>query len=772
MVNRYFCLFAIIISCITGTSTQSLLPIGQWKSHLSYKEGMRITQSRDKIIYASGKGIFTIDKEDLSVTFLSKEDGLTDVNVNKLYYDSANKQLIIVYLDNSIDVLIENNVINIPFIKTNTSILGSKNVNDFFISNQREAFYATDFGVLGFDLEKLEFPFTTFTDLKVLAVAELAGILYAGTEEGLYSVPLKGKNISDFNIWEPLNASHGLPQSFDAKSLAVKFNSLFALIDNKVYKRNENGLFTIIYNPSNGSDKINYLSDEGTSLMIGIENNNNSRTIFIDEAGNITERGQGCISRAVYALEDEKGRIWYADLWEPVKYTEGKITGDCKKLSFAVPFNNDASNVKFKNNKAYFGSGGVTEDYQYRFTRYGFYTLENTVWQNFNDETLPFLKEKDFFHLYTIAPHPKTNEVYLGSYYNGIISYNEETKVTSHWNKDNSILQATVGDDARTRIAGLTFDKDDNLWISNYGAPKPLAVKTKDNTWHNFSVPSSTSLADIVIDNQGNKWIAVVGSGNGIIVYNEGPQIADPTDDKIRYITKNNSEITGNKVNSLVVDLDGSVWAGTDQGPVVFDCGDPFSESCRGNTRKVVVGGIPALLLKDEDILCIEVDGGNRKWFGTRNGIFVQSPDGITEEARFDSKNSPLLDNKVTDLGFNSITGEMFIISAAGIQSYKTETTGGGRSHSSSVYAFPNPIRPDYHGPIAIKGLVRDANVKITDINGRLVYETKAFGGQAVWDGMDYNGVKAVTGVYLVFSANENTSLSSDAYVTKILIVN
>ena len=299
-----------------------------------------------------------------------------------------------------------------------------------------------------------------------------------------------------------------------------------------------------------------------------------------------------------------------------------------------------------------------------------------------------------------------------------------------------------------------------------------MAVKTKDNTWHNFSVPSSTSLADIVIDNQGNKWIAVVGSGNGIIVYNEGPQIADPTDDKIRYITKNNSEITGNKVNSLVVDLDGSVWAGTDQGPVVFDCGDPFSESCRGNTRKVVVGGIPALLLKDEDILCIEVDGGNRKWFGTRNGIFVQSPDGITEEARFDSKNSPLLDNKVTDLGFNSITGEMFIISAAGIQSYKTETTRGGRSHSSSVYAFPNPIRPDYHGPIAIKGLVRDANVKITDINGRLVFETKAFGGQAVWDGMDYNGVKAVTGVYLVFSANENTSLSSDAYVTKILIVN
>lgn len=137
--------------------------------------------------------------------------------------------------------------------------------------------------------------------------------------------------------------------------------------------------------------------------------------------------------------------------------------------------------------------------------------------------------------------------MYLGSYFNGIISYNEETKALHHWNKDNSILQAIVGDEARTRIAGMVFDKDENLWISNYGAPKPLAVKTKDNTWHNFSVPGSTSLAEIVIDQQGNKWIAVVGVGNGLIVYNEGAKIADPTDDKIRYITKTTAKSRGIK---------------------------------------------------------------------------------------------------------------------------------------------------------------------------------------------------------------------------------
>ncbi|MBK8669509.1 MAG: hypothetical protein IPN89_08585 [Saprospiraceae bacterium] len=763
--------FLLIMAQMTLIS-QSSIPIGTWQSHLSYKEGRRITQSRDHIIYSSEKGIFLISKDDNSVEFLSKEDGLSDVQVSALYFDSYNEQLIIVYTNNNLDIISSDNddVINIPFIESNTNILGSKNVNDFFIANEKDAYFATDFGILGFNLQELEFPFTTFTPSKINAIAETGGKIYAGTDDGLFVVEKNGTNLSDFNIWKLIPESKGLPSSVSIKGLAVKFNRLFVLAENVLYKAEDDGSFSMVYSPSASGENINYISEEGSELMIGVEKNNASKTIFVGETNGLSERGYGCVSRAVYSLEDQKGNIWYADQWDPVKYTQGK-TGECKKLTFPVPFTNEASNVRFKKNKAYLASNGITEDFQYKFTRYGFYTLEDNIWTNFNQDNIPTIKNTDFLNLYAIAPHPTSAEVYLGSYYNGIISYNEETKEAKHWNKDNSVLQAVVGDDARTRIAGLTFDKDENLWISNFGAPKPLVVKTKENTWHSFSVPGSTSLADIVIDQEGNKWIAVVGAGNGLIVYHEGAKIGDPSDDKIRYITRNNSEITGNKVNSLLVDLDGSVWVGTDMGPVVFDCGDPFNESCRGNTRKVVVEGIPALLLRDEDILCIEADGGNRKWFGTRNGIFVQSPDGITQQAKFDDKNSPLLNNKILDLGYNKISGEMMIISSAGIQSYKTSTTGGGNSFSSNVYAYPNPVRPDYSGPIAIKGLVRDANIKITDINGRLVYETKALGGQATWDGNDYNGIRAAAGVYLVFSANENTSTSSEALVTKIMIV-
>lgn len=752
---------------------QSNLALGQWKSHLSYKVGKWVTQSDKNIIYASEKGMFTISKDDLSVRFLSKEDGLTDININQLYYDKINKQLIVTYQDNSIDIIRnESEIYNLPFIKLNSTILGSKTINDIFIAENGEAFIATDFGVLGFDLKKLEFPSTTFTQLKVLSVAIYNNSIYAGTEEGLYRIAQRGTNITDFSIWQPIPPDKGLPQSYDVKSLAVKFNTLFALIDNKVYKLEQDGQFKIVYSSNDQTEIIKYISDNGTQIMLGVEKNNNSKTIFIAQDGKVSERPSDCVNRGTYAVEDEKGRVWYADQWEPIRYTEGKTTGACKKLQYQVPFTNEASNVRFKKNKAYFGSGGVTDDYTYKFTRYGFYTLDDNNWSNFGDKEIPSIFEKEFFHLFTLAPHPVNPEIYLGSYFNGIMLYNEDTKAIKHWNKDNSILGRVIGDEARTRIAGLTFDKNNNLWISNYGAEKPLVVKTKDDTWHNFAVPGPQSLAEIAIDNAGNKWIVVAGVGGGVLVYNEGPKIADPTDDKMRFISRNNSEIKGSKVNSVLVDYDGSVWVGTDQGPVVFDCGDPFTENCKGNTRKVVVEGIPAPLLRDEDILSLEVDGANRKWIGTRNGIFVQSSDGVTEQMKFDIKNSPLLDNKITDLGFNATTGEMYIITPAGIQSYKTETSGWSRTHTdTNVYAYPNPVRPEYIGPIAIKGLVRDANVKITDISGKLVFETKALGGQAVWDGKDYNGINAASGVYLVFSANENISAKSDAYVTKILII-
>jgi ligand-binding sensor domain-containing protein len=750
--------------------SQSNLIIGEWKSHLSYRSGIRLTQSPNKVIYASQRGIFMVDKDDLSVSTLSKENGLSDIKVSNLFYDPFNEQIIVIYDDSNIDVVhADGSVSNLPFIQSNTSILGGKTINQVFFQNKNSAYIATDFGVIGFNPEKLEFPFTTFTSFPILSIAILNDFVYVGTENGVYNLKLTGTNISDFNQWSKMNSSGVFFEGTKIDALVTKHNQLFVVADNQIFAYTQQ--FKLVYKPSDAEENIKFLSDSGPDLIVGITKGNNAKAIFINKDNQVTEGRYGCPNLFQYAVEDQKGRIWIADQWDPIKYLQNRLESNCSNVNIPSPFSNEGSSIRFKKDKAYIASNGVTEDFQYSFTRNGYYTLENNTWENFNSENFKILVDQDFFHLMTLAPNPKKKEVYLGSYYNGLIFYDEEADTTAHWNKDNSVLQRTEGDEARTRVSGLAFDKDGNLWISNYLAKKPIVVKTKDNTWHSFSVPGATLLHEISIDQKGNKWIPVYGTGNGLVVYYEGSNIADPTDDKVKYITRNNSVITGNKVNCATVDLDGSIWVGTDEGPVVFDCGDPFAATCTGNTRKVVVDGIPAPLLRYEDIISIGIDGANRKWFGTRNGIFVQSSDGVTAIDRFDIKNSPLLDNRVDELSFNAETGEMFIVTRGGIQSVKTNTTGGGNSFSSNVYAYPNPVTPGYTGPIAIKGLMRDSNVKITDLNGRLVYETKALGGQAIWDGNDYNGVRASTGVYLVFSANENTSLSPDAVVTKILLV-
>ncbi|MFN8338944.1 MAG: hypothetical protein U0T36_07975 [Saprospiraceae bacterium] len=763
MTKKRFHLFFFAFLAIFVVQGQSNLELDTWKSHLSFKSGIKVTKTKDKIVYASARGLFTVDQNDLSVKFFSKEDGLSDVIIQHLYYDKNQDQLFIIYADNNIDIISGAEVINIPTIKNNTSVLGSKTINDIFFSEDI-AYIATDFGVLGFDLISHEFLFTTFTSQKIDCVGYHNGVIYASSETNLYYFPKSGTNISDFNSWSLRTQLTGT-----ITNMAVKYNKLFLSTYTQVLMVNSDTIVELLH--VTDPEAIGFLSEEGSTLMIGIKKGTEGRTIFYEENGNTVEKGYGCARLVQYAVEDNKGRVWYGDIWEPIKYTESK-TEDCKYLRFSVPYDNDASGITFKKDKAYFGSNGVTEDFGYKYTRYGYYTLQNNEWINYSPENFPALNAYDLFHIRTVALHPKNDDIYLGSYYNGLLKYNEVTKETQHWNKYNSVLGGTVGDSSRTRIAGLVFDKDENLWISSYGAVKPLVVKTKDNTWHSFAVPGNTNLHQIAIDDNGNKWIAVHGVGNGLLVYNEGSKISDPTDDKSRNINRNNSEIKGNKVNCVSVDLDGSVWVGTDEGPVVFDCGDPFSNDCKGSTRKVIVDNIPAPLLRYEDILSIAIDGANRKWFGTRNGIFVQSPDGISQISKYDVQNSPLLDNIVRELAYNPTTGEMFIVTQGGIQSLKTETTGGKNSNASNVYAFPNPVRPEYTGPIAIKGLIRDANVKITDINGKLVFETKALGGQAIWDGMDYNGDKAATGVYLVFSANaENTSLQAEALVTKILIV-
>ena len=89
----------------------------------------------------------------------------------------------------------------------------------------------------------------------------------------------------------------------------------------------------------------------------------------------------------------------------------------------------------------------------------------------------------------------------------------------------------------------------------------------------------------------------------------------------------------------------------------------------------------------------------------------------------------------------------------------------------SSVYAYPNPVRPDYTGWITINGLMDNSLVKITDAQGHVVWQSKSEGGMAIWDGCDASGNRVRSGVYMVY-ASQNASGDSSGAVTKIVVIN
>jgi hypothetical protein len=244
------------------------------------------------------------------------------------------------------------------------------------------------------------------------------------------------------------------------------------------------------------------------------------------------------------------------------------------------------------------------------------------------------------------------------------------------------------------------------------------------------------------------------------------------------YVNPNQgSRLETHAVNCMVQDRSGDIWFGTDKGiKVIYDGYRAFANGGRGEQSPVTCSnilysedGIYEYLMAYEGITCMAVDGANRKWVGTtNNGLYLVSANGLEELAHFTTANSPLYSDKISTLAVHPETGVVYIGTAYGLQSYRSTATAAENLPSANIYAFPNPVRPDYEGPIAIKGFMRDALVHVTDTRGHVVFSTTAQGGQAIWNGRTVNGDRVASGTYYVFASDTGGTMRS---VAKILIV-
>ncbi len=773
MKGKYLLVLWIVLINANEIMTQSNLGFGSWESHLPYQRGLSITQSPTKIYYGTDWSIMSINKEDLSLEFISKVEGLSTLGISNVKYDPYTGVLFVIYSDSNMDILTEDGIINISDIKNNLGIIGDKRINDVHFDKSKKSFLSTGFGVVSYNMETFEFGFTTQMNRQVYnTTTDQDNYLFAATEDGLYKIDLsKNYNFGDFNNWEFVGVEEGLPLAYEAKEVAFYNGALFLNIDNNLYIKNSDQ-FELFYQPESG-ELIEFMNPDGQELMIGLrkEKEFSSRALFINNNLELSLSNSNCGNFINYGLMEDSGRIWYADEWNSFRYTDNK-DAICQRFTAPSPFSHSVSEMRVEDGILYVASGGVSEGFNFSSDRNGIYILKEGQWLNYNDANTPFLKENEFINNFVLAPDPNSENIYLGSFFSGLAKANFEANTFSLFNSENSPI-AGSGIPEIEKISGLAFDQEKNLWISVYEGNKPLIALTPEGTFHSFNISTGNRIGQIEIDDYGFKWIQVTGASGGVLVYDDNGTVKDPSDDRQRFFNSSNSNLESNIINCLKKDLNGDVWVGTGNGPIVFECGsNPFDiENCLGSIRRVLEDSIAALLLVTEDVRSIEIDGANRKWFGSRNGIFVQSSDGREKIDRFTIDNSPLFNNNILDMAYDGKSGLMYIASDQGIQSYQTLTTSGGKRHNSTTFAFPNPVRPHYDGLIAIRGLSRDAAIKITDIRGQLVHETFALGGQAHWDGRDYNGRKVSSGVYLVFSNSRNPFEDPNTAVTKLMII-
>ncbi len=762
----FSCPFSLIFA-------QNDLKIGQWRTHFPYRTGLSVATSTDAVYWATGLSILKMSKADLSVERLDKLNSLNDIGAQLVRYNATSKTLLVAYKNNNIDLVRTEGgaTLNISDIKNNINITGDKTIYNA-IFNGDTAFLACGFGVSRLNLKRGEFISTTFTKLKTFGVALFDGKIWAATEGGIYTVPNDAKlNILDFKIWKKMDVVDGFPAAYASRAITVFNGKLYFDIDDKLNVLNPNGPLSIA--TENGFS-IKYLAEGGRNLLVGwaCKGNCNGKVTLIDKNGVAKPLVGGGVNRPTDGVEDAEGRVWLGDEYNGYRFLARATDGQCTVVEFDSPYSSKSSAIAANDTSVWVAfdrlNGINAAD-----LREGFASLKNAKWLNYNGFNPDY---QDGLDANCVAIHPKDGRAFVGTYGRGLYEI-KDNKIQKRHDASNTggVIQAGVADPGRQRIAGMAFDTKGNLWLANNEGANALIVLKSDGKWTKMSPIPSRSVHQVVVDGAGFKWLIVKGSQSGIIVFDEGKNIDDPTDDRVRLIDNSNfpKELQNAGIQCLATDLNGAVWVGTTNGVAVFECGsDPFRTACAGRLVVASLSNISEYLLREKLVSSIAIDGANRKWFGTTSGLFVTSADGREEIAKFNTENSPLPSNNITALAVRP-NGEVFVGTSDGLMSFRSDATEGGTFNKpeDQIIAFPNPVRPDYQGIIAIKGFARDANVKVTDANGSIVFETKAFGGQAIWDGKDFNGRRVSTGVYFVLATNTRNLDAPEAIVTKILVV-
>ena len=757
--------------------------IGQWRDQLPYYECISVAEAGSRIYCATPYSIFYYDKDDNSIQRINKINGLSDIGISTINYSNDYNTLVVAYSNANIDLLKNQTVINISDIKR-SSILGNKTINNVYFIG-KYAYLCCSFGIVVLDIEKEEVHDTYYIgenggQVNVLSLTkDDHDTLFAASDKGIYLASAKNPNLANYQNWK-----------IDTRiNPNVKYTSITAFAGEVVVnKRDETSVTDTLYRYSNaqwnpwilsGNDRISNLRTCYDMLMVVYNYSvKYFETSFALHNGIYDYQVMPNTLKAVPldAILDKNQSVWIADSKSGL-ISFAPATGLFQRINLSGPLTATVYNMKSLGNDLYVVPGGRDNTYSPFYVPGQIYHFDNTTWNNLDGSNI--LNLNRYHDLVAISIDPNDpGRVYAGSWGSGLLEFYNGNLVARYVENNSTLRHITSNPDTSDiRVGGTCFDQDGSLWVVNTHNNYCLSRKS-GTKWIGFNIPiiNQADLGQMIISKTGQKWIQMRitnSNSNSILVFTDNGTPDNSADDQSKMLNSlvGNGNIPGQNVYAMIEDKNGLIWVGTEKGIGVFYNPENIFSGQNFDAQQVLVqqGLYVQYLMENEMVTALAVDGANRKWIGTdRGGLYLFSEDGTQQINHFTEENSPLFSNRISSLAINPLTGEVFVGTDKGIISYKGTATEGGETNQN-VYAYPNPVKEGYQGWIAIKGLVTNAQVRITDIGGDLIFSTKAEGGQAIWDGKNFNGRKAKTGVYLVYASSDK---GEEKVVTKILIIN
>lgn len=735
-----------------------------WKGYFSYNSIKDISQSATNFYGGAENAYFKRNVTTNEVSTTTTVEGLSGQTISQIYHSEAFKKTIVGHIDGLIIVVNEKDgsmlnvvdIVNKPSVPPNMKKIN--HINEF----NGKLYISTDFGICVFDLATSEFGDTYFigpngSNIQIYQTAVFNDTVYAvANGYGLLSASVNNPNLVDYNQWSMVLSGNWLSVTATTSDIAL------INVNNQFYKLVGNSpVFLTTFSQMSLDARFsenNYVVT--TQNYVYVFNSQLNEIFRVNNSADSSTRFTCAtiLNDIVYIGTQEKG----------VVTTTQSNTSPFQNITPNCPERNRIFTVKSFSN-------GVWAAYGDHTIYYNPFPLDALSVSRFEEKagwsSIPY---DDLFgakSIVRIETHPSDEKkVFFSSYHSGLLRFDDNLPATLY-NATNSSLQAILPPQPteNIRVNGLGFDKNNNLWVTNSLVTNSIHVLRANGQWQGYNLPvlqnpAVVSFGRIAVDKNNTKWIC--SNSAGIIGFNENYnnrclRMAEGSD---------SGNLPTNDVRAVAVDNKNKLWIGTAYGLRVLSSVDSFLNQDKLTSNSIIIleDGLAQELLYNQFITDIVVDGANNKWIGTAGaGVFYISDDGQKTFNIFTKENSPLPNNTINDIEINKVTGEVFIATESGMVSFRGSATSG-TSDLENVVVFPNPVRPEFSGNVAVSGLMDKANVKITDIEGNLVFEAISEGGTVLWDTKNFRGSKVASGVYMVLISAESGEKTK---VKKVMIV-